>query len=106
MSPQVFQNDVDRRLGLGHACDVRGEEDARIAPERVTLRKRLGISDVQNRRRDLTFVERGQERVQVEVAAPRRVHQSCAPGQATEELCTEDAASVVRLSAGAWFISA
>ena len=58
---------------LGRARDVRRDEAVLGRPQRVPVRQRLRVRDVQTRRADAAFVQRLHQRGVVDQAAPRDV---------------------------------
>ena len=82
----VGDHGAHRRLGHGHAGDMRRHEDARMLPEGMLLRQRLLAEHVERGAADLAAVEGLQQVFLDEVAAAPDIDDRRADRQTTPQL--------------------
>src|SRR5213078_1537422 len=89
--PEVLAERGDDAAGAAWraARGVRRDDHARVGPERMTRRQRLGIRDVEPRAADQSRLERREEVVAVHDRAPRDVDEDRARAHASEEIAGE-----------------
>src|SRR5438132_1279389 len=90
--PQVLAERGDDAAGAARraARGVRRDDHARVGPERVTRRQRLGIGHVEPRAPDQSLVQRRQEVVAVHDRAPCHVDEDGGRAHPPEEVAGEE----------------
>src|SRR5882724_3491656 len=96
MTANGLQHEFNRRFRRRHACDMRRQENARIAPERMVRRQRLRFGDVENGGRQHAAFECVDQIGFDQMAASPDIEQSRTSRQALEQACVQDAARLVR----------
>ena len=92
----VVEHDRSGGSRVGDAGDMRGDEDARVMPERVTRRQRLVAEHIEGRRAELAAVERRDQIVLDQVTAAPGIDKAGAVGQTAKRAFAEDALGLRR----------
>jgi hypothetical protein len=84
VAADVLDHKGRRGARLGHAGDVGREQDARVPPEGVVLRRGFLFQDVEDSPREATFIQRPQQVGLDEMAAASGIDEACAARERRE----------------------